>query len=45
VVPLRLPGEAGRAMRNGALLANGSAQIVGPGIAAWLASADAQVAG
>jgi uncharacterized protein YbjT (DUF2867 family) len=41
VVPLRVPGRAGTAMRNGGLLPPSDARIVGPTFAEWLASGDA----
>ncbi len=41
VVPLRVPGAAGRAMRTGKLLASPSATILGTDYANWLEGADA----
>ena len=41
VVPVHLPGEAGRALRGGALLPGPDAVVAGPGPDEWLASDDA----
>jgi uncharacterized protein YbjT (DUF2867 family) len=41
VVPLRLPGAVGSALRGGALLSGPDAVIAGPGPLEWLASSDA----
>ena len=43
VLPLWLPGEAGRTMRSGALLPRDGARIVGPDTATWLATTDALI--
>jgi uncharacterized protein YbjT (DUF2867 family) len=40
VVPLRIPGAAGTALRGGALLPGADAVIAGPGPDEWLGSAD-----
>jgi len=40
VVPVRLPGAAGRALRGGALLPGPAAVVAGPGPHEWLDSAD-----
>ena len=40
VVPLRLPGRTGAAMRRGALLATPGARVIGPTFAEWLASTE-----
>jgi len=40
VLPVRIPGATGAAMRNGALLPGDGALIVGPGPEEWLASPD-----
>lgn len=41
VVPLRLPGAAGRAMRTGALLPSPGARLAGPTFEQWLTRTDA----
>jgi uncharacterized protein YbjT (DUF2867 family) len=41
VVPLRLPGAAGRAMREGAVLPTPGVPLLGPAFAEWLESEDA----
>jgi uncharacterized protein YbjT (DUF2867 family) len=40
VVPVRIPGSVGRAMRGGALLPGDGARIVGPAFSEWLAGDD-----
>ena len=40
VVPLRVPGRAGKAMRSGAQKPQSGARIVGPNFKEWLAGAD-----
>jgi uncharacterized protein YbjT (DUF2867 family) len=42
VVPVPVPGAAGRAMRSGALLPSPGARFEGPTFEAWLAGGDAQ---
>jgi uncharacterized protein YbjT (DUF2867 family) len=40
VLPLRVPGRAGRAMRTGALLPGPDVRLAGPGFAEWLTGED-----
>lgn len=40
VVPLRIPGRAGKALRGGAILPSPATQIVGPSLSEWLAGDD-----
>lgn len=42
VVPLAVPGAAGKAMRSGGQLPSDDAQIIGPSFSDWLNTADAQ---
>ena len=42
VVPLRLPGRAGKLMRSGGQLPSSEARLLGPSFAQWLNSHDAQ---
>jgi uncharacterized protein YbjT (DUF2867 family) len=41
VIPLWVPGTAGKAMRGGKLLATATTKLVGPSFAEWLAGGDA----
>ena len=40
VVPLRIPGAPGRALRHGALLGTAATEVVGPSFSEWLRSRD-----
>lgn len=41
IVPFRVPGKIGRALRSGALLATPATTITGPGFSEWLTGGDA----
>jgi len=45
VVPLRVPGRAGKAMRSGALLPRPGVRLAGPGFADWLNGEDLAAVG
>jgi uncharacterized protein YbjT (DUF2867 family) len=45
VIPLRIPGGIGRAMRAGALLPSESAHVVGPSFSDWLLGEDVDLLG
>jgi uncharacterized protein YbjT (DUF2867 family) len=42
ILPIAVPGRAGRAMRGGALLASSATSLVGPSFAEWLTSDDSR---
>jgi uncharacterized protein YbjT (DUF2867 family) len=42
ILPIRVPGPAGRVMRGGTLLATPTTRLVGPTFGEWLASVDAR---